>query len=115
MEDLHKNIIYQNIIDLCRSHVPKVSFSKMCVDLGLSKSIGTRLKDNPDGNINGETAQKIADYFGVTIDKVLGKEQQKKPAPVKGGRDYTDAELLEAFRRADETTRAAIQILLKVE
>ena len=54
----------------------------MCVDLGLSKSLNTKLKNNPDKTINGETAQKIADYFGVSVDRVLGAEQKEKsPAP----------------------------------
>jgi transcriptional regulator with XRE-family HTH domain len=54
----------------------------MCVDLGLSKSMITKLKADPTRGINADTAQKIADYFGVSVDRVLGNSgQQKKPVP----------------------------------
>lgn len=79
MGTMHKNVIYTSIKSLCDAHSPPISFSKMCVDLGLSKSLGTKLKDNPDKEINSETAQKIADYFGVSVDRVLGTEQNKPP------------------------------------
>jgi len=78
MGTLHKSI-YKNIKALCDSHTPRISVSKMCVDLGLSKSLGTKLKENPDRTITGETAKKIADYFGVTVDDILDIEQKEKP------------------------------------
>jgi hypothetical protein len=74
-----KNPILESIETLCQSSNPKVSFSKMCVDLGLSKSLNTKLKNNPTKTINMETAQKIADYFGVSVDRVLGSEQKENP------------------------------------
>lgn len=116
MGTMHKNVIYNNIKALCDSHTPPISFSKMCVDLGLSKSLGTKLKDNPGKNINGETAQMIADYFGVSVDLILGSEQKETPTPNNGSeREYTDSELTEAFMRADDATRAAIRLLLKLK
>ena len=113
----HKNVIYNNIKNLCDSHTPRISFSKMCVDLGLSKSLGTKLKDNPDKNINGETAQLIANYFGVSVDNVLGVDgQEKKPAPNDGSeRDYGDSVLMDAFKQADQSTQEAILLLLKLK
>lgn len=79
MGTIHENVIYTSIKSLCDSHTPPISFSKMCVDLGLSKSLGTKLKDNPDKEINSETAQMIADYFKVSVDRVLGNEQKEEP------------------------------------
>ena len=113
----HKNVIYNNIKALCDNHSPRISFSKMCVDLGISKSLGTKLKDNPDKNINGETAQQIANYFGVSVDRVLGvDEQQKKPTPENGSeRNYGDSVLMDAFKRADESTQEALLLLLKLK
>ena len=48
----------------------------MCVELGMSKSILTGLKNGTKKNIQTDTAQKIADYFGVTVDRVLGAEKE---------------------------------------
>ena len=84
MGTFDKNPILESIETLCGNAVPKVSFSKMCVDLGLSKSLKTKLKDNPQKTINGETAQKIADYFGVSVDRVLGYEQKETPTSAAG-------------------------------
>ena len=82
MGTLYKNAILNNIVSLGESHTPKISPSKMCTDLGLSRSLVTKLKDNPDRTINGDTAQKIADYFGVSVDCILGSAENKKsPTP----------------------------------
>ena len=78
--------LYESIISLCNER--GISGSKMCVDLGLSKSLGTKLKENSDKTITAETAQKIADYFGVSVDRVLGKEE--KPTSQNGESDYLD-------------------------
>ena len=117
MGTLHKNVIYNNIKALCDNHTPRISFSKMCVDLGLSKSLGTKLKGDPDKNINGETAQLIANYFGVSVAEVLGIDGQKeKPTPENGSeRNYGDSVLMDAFKRADESTQEAILLLLKLK
>jgi hypothetical protein len=109
---MHENAIFTSIKSLCDAHTPPITFSKMCVDLGLSKSLGTKLKDNPDKEINSETAQMIADYFGVSVDRVLGNEQKETPT-VSGERDMEDLALLAKYREADESTRAAIRLLLK--
>ena len=114
MGTLHDNPIYNNIKTLCESHTPRVSISKMCVDLGLSKSLGTKLKDNPAKNINGETAQMIADYFGVSVDRVLGNEQKKTPTP-EGERNNEKEEIFKRFEAADEATRAVVLRLLGLQ
>lgn len=114
MGTLHKNAIYNNIKALCDSRTPRVSFSKMCVDLGLSKSLGTKLKDNPDKNINGETAQMIADYFGVTVDQILGSEQKETPTQM-GERNELKEQVYDALNAADPAIREAVLRLLGLQ
>ena len=106
MGTMHENAIYTSIKSLCDAHTPPISFSKMCVDLGLSKSLGTKLKENPDKEINSETAQKIADYFGVSVDCILGKEQKETPTP-KSERDIENEEIIKKLE-SDEALRAAV-------
>ena len=72
--------IYENIISLCNE--ANIKGGKMCVDLGISKSFMAKLKDGTKKNINSDTAQKIADYFGVSIDRVLSDEQKEKPGQI---------------------------------
>lgn len=68
------NTLYKNIKYLCDEHGVKPG--KMCVDLGISKGIITKLKLEQQKSINSSTAQKIADYFGVSVDRVMGVEKE---------------------------------------
>ena len=59
-----------------------------------------------------ETLQKIARYFDTSVDALLDGENKKTPTP-KGERDYL--RWIEAFENADESTREAILLLLKLK
>ena len=72
--------LYESIISLCDEK--GIKGGKMCVDLGISKSTMTDLKSGRRTGISMDTAQKIADYFNVSVDRVLGAEQKEKsPTP----------------------------------
>lgn len=66
--------LYENLLSLCAEK--GITGGKMCTDIGISKSLMTGLKKGRRSGISTETAQKIADYFGVSVDRVLGKESQ---------------------------------------
>lgn len=68
--------LYDNLLALCREK--GITGGKMCTDIGLSKSLMTGLKKGRRSSISTETAQKIAEYFGVSVDRVLGSEQKEK-------------------------------------
>lgn len=53
-----------------------ISGVKMSDDLGMSRSFMTELRKGRAKSIKIETAQKIADYFGVTTDYLFGKTNQ---------------------------------------
>lgn len=57
--------LYEKIIDLCKSR--GITGGKMCTDIGISKSTLTDLKSGRKKTINLTTADKIADYFGVSV------------------------------------------------
>ena len=65
------------------------------------------------GSPSLETLQRIAEYFGITTDEVLGVESKKTPTPERGERDYLA--IMNAFDKADESTREAILLLLKLK
>lgn len=104
--------IYNNIKSLCDERGVKPG--RMCVELGMSKSILTGLKNGTKKNIQTDTAQKIADYFGVTVDRVLGAEKETA-AQKDDGQKYTDFELLQAYHVADDRTKEAIRTLLGIK
>lgn len=87
--------LYENICNLCSEK--NIKPGKMCVDLGLSKSLMTDLKAGRKKTIRVDTAQKIADYFGVTVDRVLGVEKETA-APKGDGLSPMESQLMEYVR-----------------
>ena len=70
--------LYENIMALCESR--GIKGGKMCTDLGISKGLLTDLKMGRRSGISASTAQKIANYFDVTVGHLLGEENEKTPA-----------------------------------
>lgn len=62
--------------ELCK--LKGVSCKKAAEEIGLSNSITTKWKKT-GATPSGETLEKVAAYFGVSTDYLLGKEEQKKP------------------------------------
>ncbi len=57
-----------------------ISVSKACVEMGLSRSIAAKWK-NTKTNPSAEVLPKIAKYFDVSVDYLLGAtEKEKTPA-----------------------------------
>lgn len=65
--------------DLCKQK--NVSCKKAANDIGLSNSITTKWKKT-GATPGGETLQKIANYFGVSIDFLLGQEKIEALQPL---------------------------------
>lgn len=96
--------LYDNLLSLCREK--GITGGKMCTDIGLSKSLMTGLKKGRRSSISTETAQKIAEYFGVSVDRVLGSDQKEKsPAPEGVELDKATLELLEIWKSGDDSER----------
>lgn len=68
--------MFKNIFEqLCVSR--GVAPSKVCQELGLSNATYSCWTE--ESVPRKTTLLKIADYFGVTVDYLLGKEEEKKP------------------------------------
>lgn len=74
--------LYESIKKLCDERGIKPG--KMCAEIGISRGLISDLKSERTKSITSETAQKIADYFGVSVDRVLGTEQKEKADSPKG-------------------------------
>lgn len=62
--------LYKIIEDLLKEK--GVSGAQMSRDLGMSRSFMTELRKGRAKSVKMETAQRIADYFGVSVDYLLG-------------------------------------------
>lgn len=65
--------LYDNIKKLCDD--VGVKPATMCRAVGLSPNMPTELKSGRKTSVRAETAQRIADYFGITVGELLhGKD-----------------------------------------
>ena len=64
--------LYDRIITLCESR--GIKGGKMCTDIGISKGLLTDLKKGRRTGVSAVTALKIAEYFGMTVDELYGRE-----------------------------------------
>lgn len=68
--------LYERIQALCKSK--GVSGSRMCLDLGMSKSTLSDMKNGRTKGLSMPNAQKIASYFGISVDELYGNESKKE-------------------------------------
>lgn len=85
-------MVYDKFCDLCSQK--GVSPSKAAMDAGFSKSLISKWKSKQEIVPSSEVLQKIADYFGVSVDYLLGKEKQPTEGELSGIRkdlmDFAD-------------------------
>lgn len=101
-------MFYEIVNNLCKER--KTTITRMAEEIGLSNAAPTSWRKGSVPKLS--TLEKIADYFGVSVDYLRGVETKKAPTP-KGERDYLA--IMNAFDQADESTREAILLLLKLK
>ena len=79
--------LYERIVELCKQK--GVSPSRMCLDLGLSKSTMSDMKAGRTKGISTATAQKMAVYLNVSVGHLLGEEEKEKPL-INGDEELTE-------------------------
>ena len=70
--------LYEKIEALCRQN--NINITEMCKQSGTSRGSLTDLKRGRIKTLSAESIRKIADYFHVSTDYLLGNDQQKAPA-----------------------------------
>lgn len=91
--------LYSVLIELCEKN--KITPYRLCKDTGIQPSVMTDLKMGRRHTVKAETAAKLANYFGVSVDYLLGNEPKEK-APSKVG---------EGHRPPDEETLHLLEVL----
>jgi transcriptional regulator with XRE-family HTH domain len=102
--------LYDNIIALCESR--GIKGGKMCTDTGISKGLLTDLKMGRRSGVSAVTAQKIANYFGVSVGYLLGEEEQKEKPTAQG--DELSKDMMELIDCIKTLPEDKIQMLLQV-
>jgi len=68
-------VFFNRFRELCDRK--NVSVYRACTDIGLNRSAVAKWKNG--GKPNGSTAAKLAEYFGVSTDYLLGQSEQTTP------------------------------------
>lgn len=99
-------MFYDRFKALCENK--KTSPTRAAIDMGFSNSITTKWKKT-GATPDGVTLAKIAEYFGITVDELLGKEKQ----PADGELSDDEKAMLDLFRRASEDSRRLALLALE--
>lgn len=84
----------------------QISVYRACTDIGLNRSAVAKWKAG--GKPNGSTAARLAEYFDVTTDYLLGQSEERTPVSV--SRTISDEEIKFALFGGDgEITDAMYQ------
>ncbi len=83
---------YDNYIKLCAAHGKSPTAASK--EIGLSNATASGWKNGKKPS--AVTKQKLADYFGVTVEELAGEEQKEKPNALDG----IELEKLSPARRA---------------
>lgn len=104
--------MYNIIEELCLNK--GVNITQMCQEATIPRATLTELKKGRTQTLGPKNLEKLATYFEVPMEYFLGNK--KKPTPENGSeRNYGDSVLMDAFKRADESTQEAILLLLKLK
>ena len=112
--------LYERITELCKSK--NVSPSRMCLDLGLSKSTMSDMKAGRTKGITTATAQKIASYFGVSVGYLLGEEEQKEKPLINDDEELTEyvqmlktrPEMRMLFQLSKDATKEDVEAAVRI-
>lgn len=100
---------YDNYIKLCAAH--DKSPTAVSKEIGLSNAASSGWKNGKKPS--AVTKQKLADYFGVTVEELTGEEQKEKPSTPEGdGLDEQAKSFAEKLMQLDEPTRTLFNSML---
>lgn len=86
----------------------KLPIYRLEKELGYANGYIGQLKK---GSFPDDRLVEIANYLNVTTAYLTGEEKKENPT-VSGEVNYTDMELLSAFKSADDATKQAIRLIL---
>lgn len=72
------NEVYNKIESLCKSK--NVDITTMCKEAQISRAILSEFKMGRTKKLSTATLSKLSNYFGVSVDYLIGNEQNEKPA-----------------------------------
>ena len=97
--------LYETIQSLCENR--GIRPGRLCDELHLSRGLMTDLKMGRKKTVNAETAQKIAGYFGISVGRLLGQEDNDVL-------DQVDVAFYGQFKELTEEQKAAVRDMVRL-
>ena len=96
--------LYTRIEKLCKER--NVNITTMCKDSGASRGSLSDLKFGRKQCLSVDTLTKIASYFDISVDALLGEEKENSPSEL----ELTEGErkLIELFRKVPADRRELV-------
>lgn len=101
--------LYENILALCNQR--NIRPGRLCDELGLSRGLMTDLKMGRKKGVSAETAQKIAQFFGVSVGYLLG---QKGSDSVQDILDEVDVAFYGEFKELSEEQKETVRDMVRL-
>ena len=101
--------LYNKIATLCKAH--DISPSRMCIEIGTSKSLMTELKRGRSKSLSYNTLAKIADYFDTDVGYFFDDGEKNNPPAASNdaiGELSVSKELIEVMERLTEQDRERV-------
>lgn len=77
----------------------EVTGYRMAKATGISESLFGKWRSKPTSKIDATTLTKISNYFGISIDELIGNEQKNKPSTEVKGFSADAVKLLERIEK----------------
>lgn len=98
--------LYNSIEEQCHSR--GVSITQMCKDCGISRASLTDLKMGRIKMLGADKLNKIAAYFGTSVDQLLGNE-----APRQDVLDQVDIAFYGEYKELDEQEKDVVREMVR--
>lgn len=102
-------MFYTNFVKLCNRK--GIAPTAAAVEMGFQRSVATRWSKGVEPR--RATLEKVADYFGVTVDYLLNAEKENPTSVAADGVDELDKEALDIMHQLPPEKRAAGLAMLR--
>ena len=101
--------LYTRIETLCNEK--GIRPGRLCDSLNLSRSLMTDLKMGRKKTVNAETAQKIADFLGVSVAYLLGQSESRSSNDVL---DQVDVAFYGEFKELNDEEKETVRDMVRL-
>ena len=101
--------LYTRIEALCNEK--GIRPGRLCDELKLSRSLMTDLKMGRKKTVNAQTAQKIADFLGVSVAYLLGQSQERSNQDVL---DQVDVAFYGEFKELNDEEKETVRDMVRL-